>query len=87
MFNDDSKYRKRSFNDELEITNLHQGLDTIDIEKSRYLGDASAINDYNNITIQIFDIVPMINREEKTEYRQYMFAVYMPKEGRIARRR
>lgn len=86
MFVDDN-FRRRSFNNKYEITNLHQGLDTVNEERSKYLGDASVINNYDNITIQIFDIVPILEKQNKEEFRQYMFAVYLPKESKIIRRK
>lgn len=87
MFNNELSTRQRSFNDSFKITNLHQGLDTTNIERSKYLGDAAVIQDYNHITIQIFNIIPIFNKEPKPEIQQYMFAVYLPKEGKIVRRK
>lgn len=72
------EYRKRSFSQNHKISALQQGADTIDINKQKYKGDAYVIERSNIPCIQIFNVVPEMNGELKTEFKQYMFSIHFP---------
>lgn len=81
----DGKGRKRSFYQNNKIFALQQGADKTDKEKAIYLGDRYVVVDKNNINIQIHKIVPKKKDASGheivlSEYTQYMFAIYVPKE-------
>lgn len=84
MWTDDSnKARYRSiYNDAANdrIKALHQGTNTTDVAKLRYLGDKKVIVDPEKINIQIHKISPGFKENELLEKDQYMFAIYMPKD-------
>lgn len=86
MMNDnDGSGRKRSFYSNNKIFALQQGADSKDPEKVVFQGDSYVIVDKDKINIQIHKIVPKKkdasgNEQILTEYTQYMFAIYVPKE-------
>ncbi len=86
MMNDvDGAGRKRSFYPNNKIYALQQGADNKDASKAVYLGDSHVIVDKDQINIQIHKIIPKRKDEAGnttllTEYTQYMFAIYVPKE-------
>lgn len=73
--------RKRTiYPDSNKIKALMQGADSKDKDKIIYEGDSSVIVDRNKINIQIHKVMPIINHQDKPEFTQYMFAIYIPKE-------
>lgn len=77
--------RKRSFYSNNKIFALQQGADNKDPNKVVFQGDSYVIVDKDKINIQIHRIVPKKkdiygNEQIMTEYTQYMFAIYVPKE-------
>jgi hypothetical protein len=77
--------RKRSFYNDNKIYALQQGADNKDISKATFLGDSQVIIDKDQINIQIHKILPMKKgstgtANELTDFTQYMFAIYVPKE-------
>lgn len=81
--NEDNKKRYRSiYNDAAHdrIKTLHQGANTIDETKLKYLGDKKVIVDPTKINIQIHYISPGLNKQNRLGKEQYMFAIYMPKD-------
>ena len=77
--------RERSFYLDNKIFALHQGADNKDNSKAKFLGDSSVIIDKNKVNIQIHRIIPKKkdpsgNVSVLKEYKQFMFAVYVPKE-------
>lgn len=80
----DGKGRERSFYPDNKIYALHQGADNKDKSKIIYEGDSSLIVDKNKINIQIHKVLPKkkIGNDviKLSEYTQYMFAIYLPKE-------
>ena len=76
--------RQRSFYSNNKIYALQQGADNKDKEKAVFLGDSFVIANPNEINIQIHRIVPKKKIDGVTvvqsEFTQYMFAVYIPKE-------
>lgn len=86
MMNDvDGTGRKRSFYPNNKIYALQQGADNKDKDKAVFLGDSHVVVDKNQINIQIHKIIPKKkdsagNITILTDYTQYMFAIYVPKE-------
>ena len=86
MMNDvDGAGRNRSFYPNNKIYALQQGAGNKDASKAVYLGDSHVIVDKDQINIQIHKIIPKRKDEAGnttllTEYTQYMFAIYVPKE-------
>lgn len=86
LMNDlDGTGRKRSFYSDNKIYALQQGADNTDPEKANYLGDRYVIYDPDSINVQIHKITPKKKNvqgvvEVLTDYTQYMFAIYIPKE-------
>ena len=84
MKDNDGAGRQRSFYSNNKIYALQQGADNKDKEKAVFLGDSFVIASPNEINIQIHRIVPKKKIDGVTlvqsEYTQYMFAVYIPKE-------
>lgn len=62
------------------IKALHQGANTIDLEKLTYLGDKKVVVDPDKINIQIHYISPGLSKHKRLGKDQYMFAIYMPKD-------
>lgn len=86
MMNDNNgSGRKRSFYSNNKIFALQQGADSKAPEKVVFQGDSYVVIDKDKINIQIHRIVPKkkdaSGKEQiMTEYTQYMFAIYVPKE-------
>lgn len=84
MKDNDGAGRQRSFYSNNKIYALQQGADNKDKEKAVFLGDSFVIANPNEINIQIHHIVPKKKIDGVTvvqsEFTQYMFAVYIPKE-------
>lgn len=86
LMNDvDGSGRKRSFYPNNKIYALQQGADNKDKDKAVFLGDSHVVVDANQINIQIHKIIPKKkdssgNVTILTDYTQYMFAIYVPKE-------
>jgi len=85
MRDKDGEGRQRSFYQDNRIFALQQGADNKDKEKAVFLGDSQVIVDKNCINIQIHKVTPKrknANGEVQilTDYTQYMFAIYVPKE-------
>lgn len=84
MKDNDGAGRQRSFYSNNKIYALQQGADNKDKEKAVFLGDSFVIANPNEINIQIHRIVPKKKIDGATvvlsEFTQYMFAVYIPKE-------
>lgn len=85
MNDNDGVGRKRSFYSNNKIFALQQGADNKDPNKVVFQGDSYVIVDKDKINIQIHRIVPKKkdiygNEQIMTEYTQYMFAIYVPKE-------
>ncbi len=81
----DGTGRKRSFYPNNKIFALQQGADNKDREKATYLGDRHVVVDRNNVNIQIHKVVPKKKDSSgheciMSDYTQYMFAIYVPKE-------
>lgn len=81
----DGNGRKRSFYPNNKIFALQQGADNKDKTKAVFLGDSHVIVDKDKINIQIHKIIPKKknasgNENLLTDYTQYMFAIYVPKE-------
>lgn len=81
----DGSGRKRSFYPNNKIYALQQGADNKDKNKAVFLGDSHVVVDQNKINIQIHKIIPKKkdasgNVKVLTDYTQYMFAIYVPKE-------
>ena len=81
----DGSGRKRSFYPNNKIYALQQGADNKDKNKAVFLGDSHVVVDPNKINIQIHKIIPKKkdasgNVKVLTDYTQYMFAIYVPKE-------
>lgn len=73
--------RQRSlYFDTNKIKALQQGADSKDKNKIKYEGDSFVIVNPDKINIQIYAIIPRENGEQKQELKQYMFAIYVPKE-------
>ena len=83
---DNANGRQRSFYNNNRIYALQQGADNKDLLKANYLGDNNVVIDKNKVNIQIHQIIPKKKQSEHgskivmDEYKQYMFAVYVPKE-------
>lgn len=75
MFNDENKFRERSFSSEYAVSALQQGADKVDENERKYLGDSSVIVDDNAINIQIFKILP---KKYNSDYLQYMISIHFP---------
>lgn len=83
MWSPGEKPRYRSIynnSDQDRIKALHQGANTTNEEKLRYLGDKTVIIDPSKINIQIHHISPGITKENRLGKDQYMFAIYLPKD-------
>lgn len=85
MNGSDFGIRERSFYQDNKIFALHQGADNKDKQKIKFQGDSFVIVDKDKVNIQIHKIRPKkkdINGNNKvlTEFEQFMFAVYVPKE-------
>ncbi|MBD5434390.1 MAG: Z1 domain-containing protein [Treponema sp.] len=63
-----------------KIKALQQGADSKDKNKIKYEGDSFVIVNPDKINIQIFSIIPRNNENIEEELKQYMFAIYVPKE-------
>lgn len=63
-----------------KIKALMQGADNKDKSKIVYEGDSAVVIDKNKINIQIHKVLPKIDGQERNEFIQYMFAIYVPKE-------
>lgn len=70
--------RKRTFNSDNKVNNVHQGQDNSDEEKMNYEGDVKVLIDKNKINIQILSIIPKVNGKIYESKKQYMFAVFSP---------
>ena len=70
--------RKRSFDSQNRVNNIHQGPDKTEIDERKYNGDTEVVIDKNKINIQIHEILPK-KGEERPEFVQYMFAIFAPK--------
>ncbi|MGI6392627.1 MAG: Z1 domain-containing protein [Candidatus Izemoplasmatales bacterium] len=79
--------REREFNKNNVVNNLHQGQDKSNKDSSKFLGDSKVIKNKDRITIQIFKVLPKKDGKKKHEFIQYMFAVYLPVEGKYFRRK
>lgn len=85
MDNGKDRGRERSFYPNNKIFALQQGANNANKEKATYLGDRYVIIDKNSVNIQIHKVIPK-KRDSSghetimTEYTQYMFAIYVPKE-------
>lgn len=83
MWTPGEKARYRSIynnSDQDRIKALHQGANTTNVEKLRYLGDKTVIIDPAKINIQIHHISPGITKDNRLGKDQYMFAIYLPKD-------
>lgn len=84
MKDNDGAGRQRSFYSNNKIYALQQGADNKDKEKAVFLGDSFVLANPNEINIQIHRVVPKKKIDGVTivqsEFTQYMFAVYIPKE-------
>jgi hypothetical protein len=81
----DGNGRKRSFYPNNKIFALQQGADNKDKAKAVFLGDSHVVIDKDKINIQIHKIIPKKkdtsgNVKVLSDYTQYMFAIYVPKE-------
>lgn len=81
----DGSGRKRSFYPNNKIYALQQGADNKDKSKAVFLGDSHVIIDKDQINIQIHKVIPKKKDSSGniillTNYTQYMFAIYIPKE-------
>ena len=63
-----------------KIKALQQGADSKDKNKIKYEGDSFVIVNPDKINIQILSIIPRNNENIEEELKQYMFAIYVPKE-------
>lgn len=73
--------RQRSlYFDTNKIKVLQQGADSTDKNKINYEGDSFVIVNPDKINIQISKIIPRNNGNTIEELKQYMFAIYIPKE-------
>lgn len=77
----ETRYRS-IFNDAYQdrIKALHQGANTTDDERLKYLGDKKVIVDPSKINIQIHHISPGFSKTNRLGKDQYMFAIYLPKD-------
>lgn len=84
MKDNDGVGRQRSFYSNNKIYALQQGADNKNKDKAVFLGDSFVLANTNEINIQIHKIVPKKNIDGVSvilsEFTQYMFAVYIPKE-------
>ncbi len=85
MNDNEGNGRQRSFYPNNKIFALQQGADNKNPEKAVFLGDSHVIVDQDKINIQIHKIVPkkkdsVGNEQIMSDYTQYMFAIYVPKE-------
>ena len=64
MFDDNSKPRIRTFDEDGRISALQQGADTVDKKLQKYLGDASVVVDSDAIIFQIFKIIPQFEKKK-----------------------
>lgn len=81
----DGAGRKRSFYPNNKIYALQQGADNKDKTKAIFLGDSHVVVDKDQVNIQIHKIIPKKKDPSGdmvllTDYTQYMFAIYVPKE-------
>ena len=79
----DSELRTRSFKyveGAYRVSALQQGADKVDVEKRKYLGDASVINNRSALTIQVFPIMPKPKQspEAMNGKFQYMYSIHTP---------
>ncbi len=79
--------RERTFDKKNKVNNLHQGQDKSNSELAKFFGDAQVINDRNRLTVQVFNVLPKINKVTREEFKQYMFAIHYPKDGVFYRRK
>jgi len=70
--------RKRSFDSQNRVNNIHQGPDKTEIEERKYNGDTEVVIDKNKINIQIHEILPK-KGVELPDFKQFMFAIFAPK--------
>lgn len=70
--------RKRKFDYQNRINNIHQGPDKTEVDERKYNGDAEVVIDKSKINIQIHNILPKKDADEP-EFKQYMFAIFAPK--------
>ena len=70
--------RKRKFDSQNRVNNIHQGPDKTELEDRKYNGDTEVIIDKSKINIQIHNILPKKDTE-RPEFKQYMFAIFAPK--------
>ena len=89
MFDKDDKEdtRKRSFDNNFQISALQQGANSTDPSKITYQGDAYVIADKQCICIQVFRITPKIDNENKNELTQYMYSIHFPKSSIVYRKK
>lgn len=78
----DKKPRYRTlYPQNMKIKALQQGANSVDEDKITYEGDSSVIIDKSKLNIQIYKIMPGINKDSPMNSKtQYMFAIYLPKE-------
>lgn len=73
------EYRTRTFNkNTMRISALQQGADTTVVERQKYKGDSHVIVDEDAVTIQVFRIRPIIDKNEVSDLEQYMFSIHIP---------
>ena len=70
--------RKRKFDSQNRINNIHQGPDKAEVDERKYNGDAEVVIDKSKINIQIHNILPKKD-SDRPEFKQYMFAIFAPK--------
>lgn len=57
---------------------LHQGPDSKYNDQVNYEGDHSVLEDRNKVNVQMFEIIPKRDQTTLEEYKQYIFAIYVP---------
>lgn len=75
----EERYRSLYFGTN-KIKALQQGADSKDKNKIKYEGDSFVIVNPDKINIQVYTIIPCENGSPEQELKQYMFAIYVPKE-------
>lgn len=72
------RLRERSFTSDMKISALQQGADTTDENKRHYLGDSFVIKDESAVTIQVFQILPIIDEMPDVTRKQFMYSIHFP---------
>jgi hypothetical protein len=62
----------------MKISALQQGADTTDENKRHYLGDSFVIKDESAVTIQVFQILPIIDEMPDVTRKQFMYSIHFP---------